>query len=390
MFRKILRWLQPGSSQRDELSDIELEIKTSRGTVSQTTISLDSDGNNQPKIAEEFDSCQELLDIILEGIRDQVQVPVYTERGKVNDWDGEFVLIGTPNIDINEGTKRCSFSIDVRANNETPLGELRQSVTDTVETVDSDPMFSSFSPTAGQFFVSSVISDIQPENCNHESVSTDYQVWPPPRWSCDDCGRQVCCECWKEFLKKTGRHNIDQFELKENVCWNCRGEEPPLGGGYAYASEFRKRHWQEVLYEYRELVIEGVDNAWRVAENSVREEHGVPKIGKQYVSETDLYQMMDSLLEDIEVVHHAHPEWLDGLEIDIFVPEMDVGIEYMGRQHFEPVEFFGGEESFDEQEKRDERKKEICEKRAVDLYYVNYDENLEKRAEQIADKIQDE
>lgn len=255
MIRKIFRWLKPGGSQPDELSDIQLEIKTSRGTISQSTISLDSEGNTQPTIAEEFDSCQELLDMIVEGIRDQVQVPVYTERGNVEDWDGEFVLAGTLNIDVDEGTKRCSFPIDVRANDAKSLGELRQSITATVEPVDPEPMFSSFSPTAGQFFVSSVISDIQPKNCNHESVSMDYQVWPPPRWTCDDCGRQVSCACWKEFIKKTGRANIDQYELKEDVCWNCRGEDPPLGGGYAYASEFRKRHWQEVLYEYRDLVL---------------------------------------------------------------------------------------------------------------------------------------
>lgn len=83
---------------------------------------------------------------------------------------GTASLYGTPNIDVNEGTKRCSFSIDVRANDATSLEKLKQSVMDSVEPVDPEPMFSSFSPISGEL-VKSGHSDttFNPGSLQHDS-----------------------------------------------------------------------------------------------------------------------------------------------------------------------------------------------------------------------------
>ena len=47
-----------------------------------------------------------------------------------------------------------------------------------------------------------------------------------------------------------------------------------------------------------------------------------------------------------EVFHHGNPKWLGLQHVDIWFPKYKIGIEYQGKQHDEPVEFFGGEESF--------------------------------------------
>ena len=46
-------------------------------------------------------------------------------------------------------------------------------------------------------------------------------------------------------------------------------------------------------------------------------------------------------------------------------------MEYQGKQHSEPVEFFGGEEVFKETVKRDKKKKALCKKNNCELIYVH-------------------
>lgn len=47
-------------------------------------------------------------------------------------------------------------------------------------------------------------------------------------------------------------------------------------------------------------------------------------------------------------------------------------IEYNGRQHFEPITFFGGEEEFKTQQERDKRKEKYCEDNNIDLLVIPY------------------
>ena len=43
--------------------------------------------------------------------------------------------------------------------------------------------------------------------------------------------------------------------------------------------------------------------------------------------------------------------------IDIFLPELNIGFEYQGEQHFKPIPKFGGEKEFQKVLKRDKEKK---------------------------------
>lgn len=74
-----------------------------------------------------------------------------------------------------------------------------------------------------------------------------------------------------------------------------------------------------------------------------------------------------------DTVYQYKSDWLGKQSIDIYIPAKNVGIEYQGRQHYEPIDYFGGEEAFKENIKRDERKKKLCEKNGVKLLYWKYD-----------------
>lgn len=55
----------------------------------------------------------------------------------------------------------------------------------------------------------------------------------------------------------------------------------------------------------------------------------------------------------------------------------------MGKQHYEPVEYFGGQKGFEDTIKRDERKRDVCQRMGIDLIYVTHEEDVGKRAIEI-------
>ncbi len=112
-------------------------------------------------------------------------------------------------------------------------------------------------------------------------------------------------------------------------------------------------------------------------EDLYRETIGMPKVGEGWISETELFYKISDYFKDEEVVHHASPKWLGRQHLDIYLPKLKIGIEYQGAQHYEPIEFFGGQEAFEKTVERDKRKKELCEKHNCMLIYADkgYDLN---------------
>jgi len=110
-------------------------------------------------------------------------------------------------------------------------------------------------------------------------------------------------------------------------------------------------------------------------ENEIREERELPKIGEGWISETTLFYQLKTHYNLEEVIHHGNPQWLGLQHVDIWFPKYKVGVEYQGKQHDEPVEFFGGKESFVKNQERDKRKIELFKMNESTLIEVrpNYD-----------------
>ena len=103
----------------------------------------------------------------------------------------------------------------------------------------------------------------------------------------------------------------------------------------------------------------------------------MPKIGEGWISETELFYKISEYFKEYEVIHHASPDWIGRQHLDIYLPSLNLGIEYQGAQHYEPIEFFGGEEAFKKSVERDKRKKKLCVKNNCVLIYAKkgYDLN---------------
>ena len=106
-----------------------------------------------------------------------------------------------------------------------------------------------------------------------------------------------------------------------------------------------------------------------------------------WVAENQIYQILRRLLKGMEVIQHARPTWLEPQHLDVYVPQAGTAVEYMGQQHFEALEFFGGEAAFQMVIERDRKKAELCKNHGVTLIRVRFDEDVGIRAKEIAKQI---
>ena len=76
-----------------------------------------------------------------------------------------------------------------------------------------------------------------------------------------------------------------------------------------------------------------------------------------------------------KVIHHYKTKWLKRQEIDIFVPHLNLAVEYDGIQHFKPIKAWGGEEGLKKNIERDKIKEAKCKENNVTLIRFTYKEN---------------
>ena len=134
-------------------------------------------------------------------------------------------------------------------------------------------------------------------------------------------------------------------------------------------------NFYELPHIIKKAIISQIKIILRDCENTLRKRRGMPLIGEGWISETDLYYKIKEEFNHYKVIHSAKPKWLGRQHLDIYIEELNIGVEYQGKQHFEPVDFFGGEDSYIKNVERDLKKKQLCEENDCLLIYVleNYD-----------------
>ena len=225
-------------------------------------------------------------------------------------------------------------------------------------------------------------------------------------------------------------HPIDYVKFKDGICFKCQSVVPTLL--YAtpmYVSNFESRYGWYMRNKAKEIIlyIDGVipqddpigeyarnyvkirdeiaqiDKKYRVRyvgvkkadlceenlryaelskelgdviENAAREDLGFKRIGEAWTSETILFNIVHGLYPNSEIKRHYRPDWLDRLELDIYLPAEKMAFEYQGVQHFKPVEHWGGEKQLKKQQEHDLRKARKCAELGINLIHINYYDDL--------------
>ena len=157
------------------------------------------------------------------------------------------------------------------------------------------------------------------------------------------------------------RYDEHKLGFSENSCkyeW-----DPYKGRGENIFEEGFIYYVENKLLETFSIYMDSLQNKFRLS-------RGIPRIGEGWVSETNLYYLIKQKFDQYEIIQHGSPTWLGRQHLDIWIPELKIGLEYQGAQHDKPVEFFGGQIAFEENLKRDERKRQLCKENGVKLIEV--------------------
>ena len=185
----------------------------------------------------------------------------------------------------------------------------------------------------------------------------------------------------KEKLPFNDRYDVDyykQFYFSESE-FEFYKKIDSQGTNLDFKPEITHVVEKAILSQFRLLI--------KHSEDLYRESIGMPKIGEGWISETDLFYKIKISFSNFNVIHHASPKWLGRQHLDIYMPELNIGIEYQGLQHYKPVEYFGGEEAFKKNIERDNRKKELCILNNCKLIYVSEGYDFEEVKQQINEII---
>ena len=85
--------------------------------------------------------------------------------------------------------------------------------------------------------------------------------------------------------------------------------------------------------------------------------------------ENNLFKRIKAVFPD--AIHlYYNKDILGKQSLDIFIPSLNIAIEYQGEQHFIAIDHFGGTEGLIKTIERDKRKFDICNKNNIKLYYM--------------------
>ncbi len=197
-------------------------------------------------------------------------------------------------------------------------------------------------------------------------ISEDKRRLLPIYYNAINGGANICA-CSKEVFKKAGGIP-DGAKIRENICHLCIAKNDGIkilqskyGTNYIF--------YKKPFIDYMELFAE-IDSQTARAE--------IDRLLKtsKWKNEGLLYSIIKENFSDYTIIREYSPSWLSPLRIDIFIKEINLAIEYQGKQHFVPVNVFGGEEAFLKGQKRDKQKFELCKENKVNVIYFTYKDNI--------------
>lgn len=130
---------------------------------------------------------------------------------------------------------------------------------------------------------------------------------------------------------------------------------------------------------------------WDVTPDNILRGHGCPQCstctkstGEKTI--TDWLDNYDIAYEKQKTFEGCKDKYV--LRFDFYLPDYDIAIEYNGKQHYEPIDYFGGEATFRMQQHHDEIKRDYCTKNNMLLFEIPYFKDIDEELKDLYDLIQ--
>jgi len=200
-----------------------------------------------------------------------------------------------------------------------------------------------------------------------------------------------------EYIKSNEKVKISckkhgTFEINANSHLNGRGCSK-CGGNYKYKIsellDIYNNMYIGYTYDFsgykniksRILVKCDIHSQFETSAELLLNGYGCSSCGKKSTGE----EKVSEILNKNNIIYIKQKSF-DGcvfknkMQFDFFIPEFNTCIEYDGRQHFEPIEYFGGVYSLERQKIKDKIKDNFCKNNNIKLIRIPYYEfdNIEK------------
>lgn len=179
------------------------------------------------------------------------------------------------------------------------------------------------------------------------------------------------------------------YHLRGVGCVKCAGVYRP--DTEEFIEKTRKIHGNKYNYslvDYKKnksnvKIICPEHGVFEQIPNSHLKGMGCPECGKKSLGEQAIAEILNS-----QNVKYEREKKFPGLRysdkinsiprFDFYLTDHKCCIEFQGRQHYEPIDFFGGEERLAEQQRCDKIKRDYCKRHGIKLVEIRYDENVEE------------
>lgn len=195
--------------------------------------------------------------------------------------------------------------------------------------------------------------------CCSKGCSNTYRASKIPRPNCDYCGKTVnrrLSHCYRNKTTKVYCNKLCESNYRKKrttvVCQNCKK-----------SFERRTSHIRKNIFCSKKC--EGI---------GMKDFRSSISIQKRSFGECAIVHLLKKNFPQLVIENNNRKE-LDGLEMDIWLPELKVCIEYNGIHHFKPVY---GNERFLKTQSADLRKRKLALEKGIKIIDLNVTYHLHK------------
>lgn len=202
--------------------------------------------------------------------------------------------------------------------------------------------------------------------------------------------KKVCIICPKhgEFWQEPTNH------LQGNGCPKCAALVNDTNSFILKAEEIHNHRYDYSKSKYKSthlkvcIICPKHGEFWQTPSNHLRG-NGCPKC-RISMMENKMIKELEN--KKIDFIYEYRPPFLNNgkshQSIDFYLLDYNIGIECQGKQHFMPVDFANkgiewANTLYKNNIKRDKIKKELCNKNGIKIFYINYNEDINKKLEKI-------
>lgn len=172
---------------------------------------------------------------------------------------------------------------------------------------------------------------------------------------------QGCPKCGGIRAGQKTRHTTDEFIEKANIVHNNKFDYSKSDYVTAYTpiKIICPKHGEFIQLPYAHL---GGRGCAACNESS----------GERFISKLLDKKKIDYVRQKTfaDCFHKSQSGRCTRLKFDFYLPNQNTCLEFDGQQHFMPVEYYGGEESFELTKKRDKIKNQYCKKNGIKLIRI--------------------